>query len=191
MSGGDGIPDCGCRNTAHDPTCPLGGGVRVVYVTPWPLGFEGQPPVPPDFAHPIHPSDSAAIRRVLSVNTPDAVLPANGGADFWDTAHNAPVGIPATLPPLVELEREIAEERAEIARLRRRLAEAGVGEFVHTTGCGHPSCPYSPLPVAETARLLDLEHAFLHGAYAAYYGREAWSKEREAHEWEAWKGEQK
>ena len=30
MSGYDGIPDCGCRNTTHDPTCSLGGSVTAV-----------------------------------------------------------------------------------------------------------------------------------------------------------------
>ena len=30
MSGYDGIPACGCRNTTHDPTCSLGGSVTAV-----------------------------------------------------------------------------------------------------------------------------------------------------------------
>ena len=48
------------------------------------------------------------------------------------------------------------------------------------------------LDAERKTRLLDLEHAFLHGAraYAAYYGGTPWSEEQEQGHWEAWrKGE--
>ena len=45
MSGYDGIPDCGCRNTAHDPTCSLG---NVTVILPSPDFARLPPPNPPN-----------------------------------------------------------------------------------------------------------------------------------------------
>ena len=87
----------------------------------------------PDFAHPINPHDSAAVRRVLSVNTPDAVLP-------------------QTLPPN-DYHLTLPEERAEIASLRSQLAAARVAARVLAHSYDHDSNP--PPWALEEARKWD------------------------------------